>query len=58
MKIFLKPRISPNLLVFIMGLSLFFYGIFRIYPPAAFAITGFILMGISIFGGETIKAGK
>jgi hypothetical protein len=42
--------IPLNLIVFLAGIVLFYYGIYRIYPPAAFIGAGIILMGISIFG--------
>lgn len=42
--------ISLDLIIFVLGLGLFFWGLYQIYPPAAFIGTGMILMWITIFG--------
>jgi len=41
---------NPNLPVFIIGLLLFSFGVFLIYPPAAAICGGLILMVISLLG--------
>jgi len=39
-----------NLIVFLIGIFLFFVGLYLIYPPAALIAVGMILMLISLFG--------
>jgi membrane-bound ClpP family serine protease len=43
-------KIFLNLFVFLAGMVLFFIGVYQIYPPAAFGLTGLILMIISTIG--------
>jgi hypothetical protein len=43
-------RILLHLFVFLVGIALFFYGVYQIYPPAAFGLTGLVLMIISTIG--------
>ncbi len=45
-------RILLHLFVFLIGLALVFYGVYQIYPPAAFVITGLVLMIISTMEGK------
>lgn len=45
--------LSPDLIVFALGLLLFCSGLYAIWPPLAFIGGGAVLMGISLFGGKT-----
>ena len=43
-------KLPLHLFVFLAGMVLFFIGVYQIYPPAAFGLTGLILMIISTIG--------
>lgn len=49
-----RLSLSPDLIVFVFGLILFFSGLYAIWPPLAFIGGGMVLMGISLFGGKTL----
>ncbi len=44
--------IPLDLIVFLLGMGLFFWGLYQIYPPAAYIGTSVILMAITLFGGR------
>jgi hypothetical protein len=57
MKKIQRLNLNPNFFSFLVGIVIFFYGAFQIYPPAAYAVTGVILMSISVFGHEKNEEG-
>ena len=49
----MKRILTPDFLVFFIGLLIFSAGIYLIYPPGALVGSGAILMVISLFGRNT-----